>query len=33
MMRKGRRDVSHAGPHGVAYESLRHSKFGLVYSV
>ena len=33
MMRKGTTDVSHAGPHGVAYESVRLSKFGLLYSI
>ena len=33
MMRKGRTDVSHAGLHGVIYESVGTLKFGLVYSV
>ena len=33
MTRKGGTDVRHAGSHGVTYESVRHSKFGLLYSV
>ena len=33
MTRKGRTDMSHVGLHGVAYESVKHSKFRLLYSV
>ena len=30
MMRKRRSDVSHAGSHGVAYESVRHSQVWII---